>query len=105
MIKLSRKINIREMLIVPIIKSAIKRVEVNARQKQENRGPKSELANALKKFRALVAEKKLEEAEKLLPEVVSLVDVYARKGIITKDNANRKKANLALSLDKAKKAK
>ena len=93
------------MLIVPIIKSAIKRVEVNARQKQENRGPKSELANALKKFRALVAEKKLEEAEKLLPETVALVDVSARKGIITKDNANRRKARLALLLENAKKAK
>lgn len=90
---------------MPIIKSAIKRVEVNERQKQENRAPKSQLANALKKFRALVAAGKVEEAEKLLPEVVSLVDVSARKGIITKDNANRKKANLALSLDKAKKAK
>ncbi len=93
------------MFDVPIIKSAIKRVEVNERQKQENRAPKSQLANALKKFRALVAAGKVEEAEKLLPEVVSLVDVSARKGIITKDNANRKKANLALSLDKAKKAK
>ena len=92
------------MFDVPIIKSAIKRVEVNERQKQENRAPKSQLANALKKFRALVSEGKVEEAERLLPEVVSLVDVSARKGIITKDNANRKKANLALSLEKAKKA-
>ena len=93
------------MLIVPIIKSAIKRVEVNKRQKQENRSPKSQLANALKKFRALVSAGSVEEAEKLLPEVVSLVDVSARKGIITKDNANRKKANLALALEKAKKSK
>ena len=90
---------------MPIIKSAIKRVEVNERQKQENRGPKSQLANALKKYRALVNSGKVEEAEKLLPEVVSLVDVSARKGIITKDNANRKKANLALALEKAKSAK
>ena len=90
---------------MPIIKSAIKRVEVNKRQKQENRSPKSQLANALKKFRALVSAGSVEEAEKLLPEVVSLVDVSARKGIITKDNANRKKANLALALEKVKKSK
>lgn len=92
------------MLTVPIIKSAIKRVKVNDRQKQENRGPKSQLANALKKYRALVNAGKVEEAEKFLPEVVSLVDVSAKKGIITKDNANRKKASLALVLEKAKKA-
>ena len=91
------------MLTVPIIKSAIKRVKVNDRQKQENRGPKSQLANALKKYRALVNAGKVEEAEKLLPEVVSLVDVSAKKGIITKDNANRKKTSLALVLEKAKK--
>ena len=90
---------------MPIIKSAIKRVEVNERQKQENRGAKSQLANALRKYRATLSAGKVEEAEKLLPEVVSLVDVSARKGIITKDNANRKKATLALALDKAKKAK
>ena len=92
------------MFIVPIIKSAIKRVEVNERQQQENRGPKSQLANALRKYRATLSAGKIEEAEKLLPELVSLVDVSARKGIITKDNANRKKANIALALEKAKKA-
>ena len=88
---------------MPIIKSAIKRVKVNARQKDENRAPKSELATALKKFRALVAAGKLEEAEKLLPETVALVDVSAKKGIIKKENADRKKAKLALALEKAKK--
>ena len=92
------------MFIVPIIKSAIKRVKVNDRQRQENRGPKSALATGLKKFRALVKEGKIEEAEKLLPETVALVDVSARKGIITKDNADRRKARLALMLEKAKKA-
>ena len=93
------------MKIVPIIKSAIKRVSVNERQKNENRAPKSELANALKKFRALLAAGKVEEAEKLLPDMYSLVDVSARKGIITKENASRKKARLANALEKAKQAK
>lgn len=89
---------------MPIIKSAVKRVEVNARQRQENRGPKSALATGLKKFRTLVNEGKIEEAEKLLPETMSLVDVSARKGIITKDNADRRKARLSTMLEKAKKA-
>ena len=92
------------MRIVPIIKSAIKRVKVNARQQNETRAPKSELATALKKFRALISAGKVEEAEKLLPETVSLVDVSARKGLITKENADRKKARLAHALEKAKKA-
>ena len=89
---------------MPIIKSAIKRVEVNERQKQENRGPKSQLASALKKYRSLLSSGKVEEAEKFLPELVSLVDTSVKKGIITKDNANRRKANLAVAINKAKKA-
>lgn len=93
------------MFIVPIIKSAIKRVEVNKRQQTENRGPKSELQTTIKKFRALLAEKKIDEAEKLMPEVVSIVDSAARKGIIKKENADRKKARIATELQKAKIAK
>ena len=89
---------------MPIIKSAIKRVSVNTRQKNENRAPKSELANALKKFRALLSAGKVQEAEKLLPDMYALVDVSARKGIIKKETADRKKARLALALEKAKKA-
>ena len=88
---------------MPIIKSAKKRVAVSERQKQENRGAKSQLSNALKKYRALLSAGNIEEAEKELPEIVSLIDVSARKGIITKDNANRKKARLATALEKAKK--
>lgn len=90
---------------MPIIKSAIKRVQVSARQREENRGPKSELATTIKKFRALLEAKKFDEAEKMLPETVALVDVSVKRGIITKDNANRKKSKLAKELDKAKLAK
>lgn len=90
---------------MPIIKSAIKRVQVSKRQQTENRGPKSELQTAMKKFRALLADKKIEEAEKLLPETVAIVDGAAKKGIIKKENADRKKSRLATELQKAKEAK
>ena len=55
-------------------------------------------------IRALALAGNVEEAEKLLPETVSLIDVSARKGIITKENADRRKARLALMIEKAKKA-
>lgn len=93
------------MLTVPIIKSAIKRVSVNNRQKEENRGPKSALATQIKKFRALVSANKLEEAEKFLPEVVSIIDKSAKKGIITKENASRRVSRLNTLLSKAKEVK
>lgn len=93
------------MLTVPIIKSAIKRVSVNNRQKEENRGAKSRLATEVKKFRALVEANKLEEAEKMLPEVVSIIDMSARKGIIKSETASRKVSRLSTLLAKAKEAK
>jgi small subunit ribosomal protein S20 len=93
------------MLTVPIIKSAIKRVSVNNRQREENRGAKSKLATEIKKFRALVEANKIEEAEKMLPEVVSVIDSSAKKGIITRDNASRKVSRLSSLLAKAKEQK
>ena len=93
------------MLTVPIIKSAIKRVSVNDRQRTENRGAKSSLATENKKFRGLVEANKLEEAEKYLPEVISIIDNSAKKGIITKDNASRRVSRLSSMLAKAKAAK
>ena len=93
------------MLTVPIIKSAIKRVSVNNRQREENRGQKSSLATKTKKFRALVEANKLEKAEKYLPEVVSTIDVSAKRGIITKETASRRIARLSAMLSKAKEAK
>ena len=90
---------------MPIIKSAIKRVSVNNRQRQENRGAKSRLATEIKKFRTMVEANKLEEAEAYLPSVVSIIDNSAKKGIITKDNASRKVSKLSAMLDKAKSSK
>ena len=89
---------------MPIIKSAIKRVSVNNRQKDENRGQKSALATAMKKFRKLVADNNLEEAEKFLPEVVSIIDNSAKKGIIKKENASRRVSRLSTLLSNAKNA-
>ena len=90
------------MLFMPIIKSAIKRVEVTKRQHEENRGPKSKLQNALKKYRALIAQGKLDDAEALLPKTVAIVDKSVKTGLIKKETANRYKARLALELKKAK---
>jgi small subunit ribosomal protein S20 len=83
------------------IKSAKKRIKVTARRKEENRAKKSTLATAIKKFRAMVAKKELIEAEKFLPEVYSLIDSGTSHGRLHKNNASRKKARLAIMLQKA----
>jgi len=88
---------------MPNIKSAIKRVKVNNTKKDENRGVKSELSTYIKKFKAL-CETNVEEAEKFYPSVVSVIDGACKNNIIAKNNANRKKARLAVLLNKSKNA-
>ena len=89
---------------MPNIKSAIKRVSVNERKRVENRALKSELATAIKKFKATVLAD-VDKAEALYADTVSIIDGACSKGIIHKNNADRKKAKLANMLNKAKLAK
>ena len=87
---------------MPNIKSAKKRVTVIARRKEENRFVKSTLATYIKNFRLLVTAGELEQAEKLLPQVVSYIDNAQTKGVIHKNTASRKVARLNVMLYNAK---
>ncbi len=49
----------------------------------------------IKKVELLVKEGKKAEAEKLLPEVMSAIDTAAKKNIIHRKNADRKKAKVS----------
>lgn len=83
------------------IKSAKKRIDVNAKKNLENKALKSKINTYVKKYKALVSENKLEEATKFLPEVVSLI----QSSKIYKDNTvSRKVASLSKMLSDAKKA-
>lgn len=87
---------------MPNIKSAIKRVSVNKAKREANRPLKSELATAIKKFKATVAAGELEGIDAKYSEVVSIIDSACNKNIIKKNNADRKKARLATMVNKAK---
>ena len=76
------------------IKSAIKRVDVSAKQNLRNRMVKSQLKTALRRFDdALAAGSENTEAAYL--NAVSTVDKAAAKGVIHKNAAAHKKAQLA----------
>lgn len=90
---------------MPNIKSAIKRVKVIEKKTLENKMVKSRLSTFVKKFKSAVSENKLEEAEVLFSEVVSLLDRAAKDNIIHKNNASKKQAHLAELLHKAKSVK
>lgn len=77
------------------IKSAKKRILVNDKKNLRNRSIKSALKTTVKKFNAAVAEGNKELVASMLPGVISAVDKAAAKGIMHKNAANRKKAELS----------
>ena len=87
---------------MPNIKSAKKRVLVTGKKNALNRSIKSEIATAKKKFLAAVENKQVEEATKLLPQVVSLLDNAAQDKVISTNCARRNQAALSKKLDAIK---
>jgi len=87
---------------MPIIKSAIKRVRQTKTRMLRNRVTKSTFRNLMKEFKILVDAKKIEEAAKLFPQVQKEIDMAAKKGILHKNNAARKKSSLSKFIRDAK---
>lgn len=87
---------------MPNIKSAKKRVLVTEKKNLENRMVKSAIKTAIRKYNDAIASGNIEEAEKLLPETVSVIDSAVSKGILHKNNAANKKSALAKNLNAIK---
>ena len=90
---------------MPNIKSAKKRVLVNATKNERNTQLTSEYRTAIKKFRTAIETNNIELAEKLLHETISIIDGAATKGIITKSCADNHKSKLSKSLSDVKSGK
>lgn len=86
---------------MPIIKSAIKRVRVEARRQKRNTITKNRYKELIKEFTTLVADGKNDEAAKLFPTVQKSLDMAVKKNLLHKNNVARKKSNLAKMLGRA----
>ena len=75
---------------MPNIKSAIKRVDVNRKKNSENRPILSNVKSTLKTINKMIDENRIEEAEKYLPTLMSVLQSAAVKGIISKNSASNK---------------
>ena len=82
------------------IKSAKKRVKVANAKNLRNRMVKSSVKTAVKRFNAATAAGEKETAQALFNRTASIVDKAAAKGVIHKNAANRKKAQLSVALAK-----
>lgn len=83
------------------IKSAMKRIKVNEKARLENRMVKSQVKTSLRRFDEALNAGDKEAADKAFVNAVSTVDKAASKGVIHKNAANHKKAQLAVKREKA----
>ncbi|NCP67181.1 30S ribosomal protein S20 [bacterium] len=83
---------------MPIIKSAIKRVRVEARRQKRNTITKNRYKELVKEFTALIGNGKTDEAAKLFPIVQKSLDMAVKKNLLHKNNVARKKSSLAKML-------
>ncbi len=90
----------KEVINLPNIKSAKKRVLVNEKKNLRNRMIKSSMKTVIKGFEA-AATGNDQNANVLLNSSFKALDMAAAKGVIHKNAASRKKARLAKRLASA----
>ena len=79
---------------MPITKSAKKALRQNIRRKKRNLIYKNKIKDLMKKVKTLVGAKKTKEAKELLPQIYKALDKSAKKGIIKKNTASRRKSRI-----------
>ena len=90
---------------MPNIKSAKKRVLINKKKNAINRSDRSRMNNAIKAFNKAIDSANIEEAERLLPLTMSIIDKSVTAGIIHKNAAANKKSALSKHLSDIKSGK
>ena len=80
---------------MPNIKSAERRMRVEAKANLRNRMVKSELKTVAKKFKAAVEAGDKDAAAALYKEYTGALDKAALKGTLHKNNVDRKKAQIS----------
>jgi small subunit ribosomal protein S20 len=85
---------------MPNLKQAKKALRQSKKRKLLNSSYKQKMKDPIKQFKNLVAEKKTDEAKKLLPQIYKALDKAAKHGLIKENNASRRKSRLTLMVNK-----
>lgn len=80
---------------MPIIKSAKKQMKVSRKKQQRNYRMRDKLKISLKDVVAAVKDGKVEAASKAMQNAYKVIDTAAKKNLLHKNTANRKKAGVA----------
>ena len=84
---------------MPNIKSSIRSVKTDAERRAKNNQVKSQMRTATRKTVDSVAAGQVEEAKAAFVKATSVIDKAANKGVLHKNTAARKKANLAAKVN------
>lgn len=85
---------------MPITKSAKKALKQSKKKRVFNLKRLKKMRSLVKESRSLIKNKKKEEALKKMPQVYKAIDKAAKRGVIKKKTANRKKSRLAKAIGK-----
>lgn len=86
---------------MPNIRSSEKRVRINRKKNLRNRMVKTGVKTAMKKY-TLALNTDLEQAPEKLSVAASALDRAVAKGVMHKNTASRRKARMAIALNKSK---
>ncbi|PIR69544.1 MAG: 30S ribosomal protein S20 [Candidatus Niyogibacteria bacterium CG10_big_fil_rev_8_21_14_0_10_46_36] len=87
---------------MPILKAAKKDLKQSKKRYVRNLKRKRVVQDVFKKMRVLADGGKIDDAVKLLPEAYKALDKAAKRGIITKNTASRKKSRITKRLQKTR---
>lgn len=77
---------------MPIKQAAMKALRQTKKRTVKNRATKERIKDTAKKIKKLLAEKKLDDAKKIVPLFSKIVDKAGRRHVIAKNRASRLKS-------------
>jgi small subunit ribosomal protein S20 len=83
--------------------SAVKKHRQDEKKRMVNRSNRSKMKNKIKTLKKTISSGPREEAAKLLPETLSLIDKTIRKGTIHRNTGSRYKSRLLHMINKSEK--
>ncbi len=84
-------------------KSAHKSMRQNKKRKERNISYKKKTKGIVKEVKALLSQKEKEKAKELVPQLYKALDKSAKKGIIKKRTAGRRKSRITKMIEKSDK--
>jgi len=87
---------------MPIIKSAKKALRGSKRKRVFNLRKKEAVSKTIKQVKKLLSEKKVNEAEALMPKVQKILDKSAKTGLLKRNTVARKKSRISAMIKRAK---